>query len=342
MGKPRKFIHTFIFLLFILISCLFETAAFKYLFLKNYTNSLLTFYIFHLLASLAIAAAFYIILPEKYKRSKTTPILFFTAISIALPILGALFLSVLTLVLLRKQIKPKESRIEMLSFDETIREGAMFQGRTFGEAHIANLLRTETLPQESRLKALTTISNLNIPSVFTLIKERLSDTHDEIRLFAFSVIDKMEKNISRQINVALNGLKEAKETEIPLIYKDLAMLYWETGYLNIGDERHQNFTSGEASKYAKLAYEKLTGDTSLLILMGRISLRKGELQSAKDYFFKSLESGTQKEKIVPYLAEIFYRERNFNKVKQLLTENPSLRFNFLMYPVMSLWVEENG
>jgi tetratricopeptide (TPR) repeat protein len=144
---------------------------------------------------------------------------------------------------------------------------------------------------------------------------------DEIRLMAFSMISKMEKQLNDKIyelNLRLkdNDLSEEKKAKI---YFELAQTYWDFVFFHIVDKEFENFAIEKALYYAEEGL-KLKKDFIPYFLLGRVYLRLKDYKKAKEYLELAFNFKEFGYKVIPYLAECYFYERNFKKVKELFSQ----------------------
>lgn len=201
----------------------------------------------------------------------------------------------------------------------------------FGEGALKNIMSASDKLKEHILYYL---KNNNLANKGVLLKEALSDDNDEIRLLAFSLLSKEEDKINKLISDKLNELRKYQKFEI---YLDLGKLYWEMIYLAITDENLKHYYLNLSKKYFLKALEFNTGSLEVAFYLGRIFLFEKHFKKAKEMFLKSLK--WNKNKAIPYLAEIYYNEKNFQKTEEIMNQLNlySLHQNFYFH--YKLWIK---
>lgn len=208
-----------------------------------------------------------------------------------------------------------------------------------GEGGAWSRLRTPGLPRSMRLKALLAVNAGGGSNSSRLLQMATSDADDEIRLLAFKLYDQREKVIGATISEALQSLRVSDDPDEKLnLYRKLAFSYWEMVFNELNSDLSQ-FFMGQSLKYAILVYEAAADDASLLILMGRIYLRKGEVLLAQKFINLGLAHGAHRDRVIPYLAELAYRQRDFKALKQFFATDPLLRHKPGIGPVVKFWME---
>jgi tetratricopeptide (TPR) repeat protein len=315
------------------LSVILEIFAISSLFVKNIYVVLSLFFLFHGLAVFLLTTVLYLFLPKRIESSKWEPLVFIFLIGFFGFIIGYLFLFILTLYLFRAQKNIEFKPIKAFSTEEIEDEDFDFSGRRFGEGAILSILKKDNAPSDLKLRAFMSLSDLKSPITYSLIKENISNPMDEIRLMAFSMISKMEKQLNDKIyelNLRLkdNDLSEEKKAKI---YFELAQTYWDFVFFHIVDKEFENFAIEKALYYAEEGL-KLKKDFIPYFLLGRVYLRLKDYKKAKEYLELAFNFKEFRYKVIPYLAECYFYERNFKKVKELFSQldlSLDVKVNFL-------------
>ncbi len=133
--------------------------------------------------------------------------------------------------------------------------------RIFGEGSMVNLMKSKYAPKSKKLKALSTLASSVTPANLRIVRETLSSTDDEIRMFGYAIMNKAEKSLSMKINKYLSVYneemqkKEKNEQRIAEAAKEIAPLYWEMIYTELSHESLRESFLTEVVKYATIAKE---------------------------------------------------------------------------------------
>jgi tetratricopeptide (TPR) repeat protein len=216
--------------------------------------------------------------------------------------------------------------------------------RIFGEASMRQILTSDKAPDELKMKALVSLAENTRKNEIALIRQTLSDRNDEIRLYSFAVIDKLERNINNTIHTKLDNYHQAMNNkERAKLAGEIAKLYWEMLYFELADEDLKHFIALEVDHYATEALEEYPENTALNALLGRCCLIIREYECARKYFEKLINKHRMRENsITPYLAELYYIKHDYQHVKQLMHDASSLRSNQLLNPVIEIWNEKES
>lgn len=307
------------------------------LFVKDYILQIILLLSFHFVASLLISTAVWFLFPLRYKKPAfLSPLLIFL-LAFSVPVIGYLFILLLSIILRRqKDIEPIKAKI-METFniaDEKIN----VPRRRFGEGAVIEFVKDKTLPTHIRLKILPLLTEIDLPKGTALIKTGLKDPEQDIRLLSFSLISRRERELNKEIYIRLKKLEsEDNEKNKGFLHKELSYLYWEYLYTGIADEDHKKILMEEVEFHALEALKILENVPELYFNLGRLYLLKKDLNMAYEYLKRAYDLRIQEVKIAPYLAEIYYLNGDYEKVRGILRKHPSLKYHPVFYPVMILW-----
>ncbi len=290
------------------------------------------FIIIHSISSYLFSLFCYNLLPQKYKRKET--VFFIFIVSFSLTILG--YLGGMCLVLLlRKQKAYIPPVTESFSMEMVLKEDVKFSGRKFGEGAITQMAKAAHYT--SRQETLMIGKDLKHPAVLKFIRSSLHNPSDEIRLYAFNLLARVEEEINSNIANLKEGLKKEKDrTKRAQIHSELARLYWEFVYMKITDKELEDINLEEAFFHIEEAM-KVLDNPNVYLLAGRIYLRKGRKEKALFFLEKAYKMGIPASRVIPYIAEIYFESRNYTKIKEMfskwdgLTLYPNLYFIYLFW-----------
>ncbi len=190
----------------------------------------------------------------------------------------------------------------------------------------------------TRINALKTLSTMAPNKINHLVRTILPDTVDELRLLAFYVISKQEKLFIVEINKSLQLLQQAEtEQEKSKIASWLAFQYWELVYRNLVETSLVDFVLQKSYHYAKQALNYFVEDHDLLFLLGRISCKQKKYDEALQFFTDAITNGAGRTRILPYLAEVYFYQRNFSAIKTLFASNRIGVSMQIRADIMSFW-----
>jgi polysaccharide biosynthesis protein PelE len=265
-------------------------------------------------------------------------ILFFVLIASLVPVLGSFIIGIFAVFLNWFYRKDANETMRLAKIPDFVREKTFKSKSTLDERKIRETLTSELSDIAEKINALTTI-NLEASSRVNLINRTLlSETTDEIRLLAFSLLAKQENEINEQINHLLNKLKATANNFNPAkICKYLALLYWKLIEFNLVQEDFLDFTINKSLTYANKALEEYPEDNALWALLGRIYILQNNIPKAYDALNRATRLHASDRKILPYLAELSFKNKNYAEMKNYLFMNNSLRDVPALFPIMNFW-----
>ncbi len=338
-----------------------------------------------------------------HKNNRITNFMFMFLFNFSMPFVGYFFSAWISLYLKNIKYDKVVLNTNILNLDEF---GMSFLKveRIFGEGSMMDLMNSEYAPKSKKLKALSSLANNASPANLKIIRQTLSSSDDEIRMFGYAIINKAEKSLNVKINhqleryneskafvsklendedIKIYGSEEKNRVELADSARELAFLYWELVYTELSHESlKDDFLKevikyiGEAKKYynpeirriedmilenennsyidessadrlemqKQLEYEKeklrnySDISTKLYILMGRVYMAKHEYEKASTEFTIAQElHSAYSSFILPYLAEIHFKEGNYRVVNSIMTQAQDLGVNATLYPIIEQW-----
>jgi len=296
-------------------------------------EALLLSYAAYAVVALIIAVVAAYLLKRRYVESYRKKMLFFWLFNIAAPLIGIVLTAWIVWYLLSVTYKKQLTEVHYIDMTEIFNEFPKVQ-RIFGEGSMEQILTGEHVNGSLKMKALVSLTENVRKQDIVLVKQALSDRNDEVRLYSFAIIDKMERNINNRIHQTLQRYRETSDvTEKAKIAKAAALLYWEIIYFELADEELKLFIAKEVDRYASEAVAQMPEDADLNLLLGRCCLMTKEYARAEHY----LEAASQDKRAVPYLAELYYTRHEYTRVKGVLSGADWLRSDQLLNPVVVLW-----
>ncbi|MDD2567922.1 MAG: hypothetical protein PHS10_08040, partial [Thiovulaceae bacterium] len=126
--------------------------------------------------------------------------------------------------------------------------------RAFGEGSMYELLQNDYVSTSLKIKAIVSMSDNLSQKNISIIKHTLSSNNDEVRLFSFAVIDKIERGINQKIHKNLGKFKtHVNPKKKAAIAKELASLYWEMIYYELSEDSLRDYLLEEVVKYILIA-----------------------------------------------------------------------------------------
>ena len=311
-----------------------------------------------------------------HKNNKITSFLFFFLFNLSIPFVGYLFSIWVALYLMNVTYEKKVANTNMLNLDEF---GTSFLKveRIFGEGSMSDLMTSKYAPKSKKLKALSSLATNISPTNLRIIRQTLTSTDDEIRMFGYAIINKAEKilnqKINKQLDIIYNESKKGDNKDeyiVALASKELAFLYWEMVYTELSHISLKNNFLNSVITYIELSKEYFLSkigeiredmksktdekllkiqlqDTykicsSLYMLMGRVYMQREQYEEAKSELTIAQELlPEQATFILPYLAEVYFVTGKYNVVQSILNQAESFELNSTLYPIAQQWKIDN-
>ncbi len=212
--------------------------------------------------------------------------------------------------------------------------------RVFGEGAISDIATNPDNQSQNKMKAALFMANHPSKTNYTMLKNLLSDQDNEVRLFSFSQLSSMERELNEKISKKLQEYNDSKDLDKKAeIASELSSLYWEFIYFGLSDEEINSIIIQKVEQYANIALKRDKDSANLYILLGKSAFFKESLDEAKEFFTKAVKLGGSKASIMPYLAEITFKEGNYDDVKKYLSLIDPSKLSSKIEPIYNQWTK---
>ena len=274
----------------------------------------------HAAASALLALAIAPMVPQRYARPRAWLLGFLFCFNFFVPIAGLVCVIgglVFSLILPRLTAAEKYGTISAPRFTtHRNTEGTGFRG-----GQVRAQLGDDQAPVGSRLQALAAVQNTPARMTGDILRDLLADPVDDVRLLAYGMLDGKEKAISSKILAARDALDGVDApADAAVINKQIAEYYWELVYQHLVQGDMQKFAAEEATRHARAALAISADDAGLWFMLGRLALETGALVDADEAFARAGELAFPRERMLPYLAELLFKQRRFSQVRLLFGE----------------------
>lgn len=306
----------------------FEVATLAMLFRHDQNLVVIGGYlVLHIVSSALFALALSLVVPQRYRHPRKWLLAYLFFFNFFIPVAG-LICTVVALAI--GVLWPKDEAED--HFDTTDspqfvtvrrREGTGFRGNRV-RAQLSNL-RT---PLDQRLNALVAIQSTPTRASGESLRNLLADPADDVRLLAYGILDGKEKKITQRIvdtRVRLGEVSDAEERAV--LHQQVAELYQELIYQNLVQGDLLNYSCAQMREHAKAALAFNEDQPGLWFMLVRLELMTGDVAGAEAALQSAYEHGFSRTRLLPYLAELSYLERDFEQVRKLFIEmdyNPSV------------------
>lgn len=170
-----------------------------------------------------------------------------------------------------------------------------------------------------------------------LLKLALSDPADEVRLFAFTRLERWRSDLEadvRRLQAALAAAGDAGAR----VHLGLAEAYWELAYFGLVEGAVRDHALFAALESVDRACAASPNAAPPQFLRGRILMQRGEYEKASQALNQALSLEHPPIKALPYLAECAFRQRNFSLVRAVIrTFNEHAPGHAALYPIVDIW-----
>jgi len=195
--------------------------------------------------------------------------------------------------------------------------------RPRGAAARAQLLNPSA-PQAARVEALLSVGDTGAAASGGLLRGLLADPNDELRLLAYGMLDRREKDISGGLARERRLLATAEEIDdrdaVRVICGRIAQLYWELVYQDLAQGDTARFALEQVLIFAERALRDDAGDGARWLLIGRAQMRRGDLRAADRALSQALAYGLPRRTVLPYLAELRFAQCRYEDVRKAMLE----------------------
>lgn len=170
-----------------------------------------------------------------------------------------------------------------------------------------------------------------------VLKVALKDPSDEVRLFAFSRIERFRSSIENNIK-SLEQARTAGGDDMARVVLRLAENHWELAFLGLAEGAMRTYALEQARDRAKEAASLAPEVAPIHFMLGRILLALESYVPASASFTRAINLGYPRKRVVAYLAECAFRRREYDVVPSMLREltNRPEEHQYLS-PILDIW-----
>ncbi|MCL2723544.1 MAG: hypothetical protein FWD69_03820 [Polyangiaceae bacterium] len=196
---------------------------------------------------------------------------------------------------------------------------------------------------EARFRAVLQTNDVPRGIAVQVLKTALADKAEEVRLLAFSQLEKIRRTIDLQIEHALEVLKEGPTPRRAWeLHVTLAENYHEVAYLGLAEGELYKHVLKSALTHAREALAIVPDDAAVLRLVGRILLKQspaGEpAVDAREVFDQAILAGIVQTELAVEGAEEAFRRRAFEEARNGLSTIDGLPTDHvLVAEIQELW-----
>lgn len=307
------------------------------LFFESNSDLLLLWYLgMHAVASLLLAAFVQAFLPANRTRPRWATQLLLAGFSYAVPIAG--FVCVLAGSLLLRFYKPAPASggfesLQLPDFDSHLRPQGAFR-----QAGLRSILNNRQVPVHTRLSAMVALQYVPGRVASPLLRDVLSDPAEDIRLLAYGMLDNQEKRINRAIDDELQQFGQATTDPARLAAAQrLSDLYWELVYQQLAQGDLRQYAISESLRYCEQALAEQPASAAMILRRGRLRHEQGDYAAAETDYRQAQALGLPATRVLPYLAEVRFEQRDFAGTSRLVQELSAWNSLPRLRPIVDYW-----
>jgi hypothetical protein len=299
----------------------------------------------HILACGVASVGLHSLMPPSQQQQRAAGLLFLFAITLFMPLFGTLgMLGGLLAELYYPHRPPPPPPWHSIAIPELPLQPSSVGARPeYGDGALSAMLRYCPNP-ERRLAAVMAVRHLRDRNDAEVLRLALTDSVDDVRLLAYSILDRKEQAFNTRIKSLLGQLQAAGADagQRVKLEKRLAQTHFEIIELGLCRGELQEYLLKEARTHIDAALAVEPEDRESLFLFGRIVHRQGQDVIAEQAFLRAQVLGMSIEKVLPYLAEIAFRQQRFAMVTHYLRAIAPVYFRAqpLLSGVAAHWLPE--
>ena len=294
----------------------------------------------HAAGSITASIALWRILPQRYRHPRVWVVCSLAFFGFFTLTLGLVCLVLACLIVIRYKKEHTQHEIKSVATPPFMVEAQVHLSQ-FGEGGVRARLVNSSAPKQLRVKALLAMEGVSGRSSNDVIRIAMQDEDDEVRLLAFGMLDSRENELNGKINLLLRNLESEglDPNEAADMHLQIAQLYWELVYQELVRDSLMDYAIERAFHHAGQTAEILTDSPGIHVLLGRLHMQTRDYASARESFNRALSHGIQESRVVPYLAELAYLDRDFAEVNRLIASNSSFAAIPALAQVVAFWRE---
>jgi len=281
----------------------------------------LLYVVAHALSSAMLSGGIWLVLPRRYKFPLPWSPLFIFSLAFFVPLLGAVGVAAALFPALYLPRRRQEQSWDSMAVPELpFRPQERGRELMFSDGGLKDVLR-HAPDTEKRLAALFATRRMPGREAIPILKLALRDPADDVRLLAYSMLDKQESEINHRIEMALQQLSTADNRHEAALHDALARWYWELAYLGLAQGSVLDHVLGQAREHVEQTLADADNPYAH-VLAGRIALEHRRLDAAKAHLASAEAAGVGAQQLAPFRAEIAFIERRYTDVSEQLAKLP--------------------
>ncbi|MEM7258422.1 MAG: hypothetical protein AAF404_13675 [Pseudomonadota bacterium] len=169
-----------------------------------------------------------------------------------------------------------------------------------------------------------------------LLKTAVGHSNERIRLVAYQMLDKKINRLNHEILRLEADARHASGAGKSNIHLQITNNYWELLTIEEDEPVARQELLAKAENHAAKALAIAPANVNAQFVLGQIYLRQHENEKANRAFMRAVELGMSKDKVLPYIAESAFDNRDF---KLLQSTMKAIDPAFKSYPPFSQVIE---
>ncbi len=300
----------------------------------HYTPLIITSVVLYLILSITLSYYFIIKIIEV---KRFWGFLFLLIFNSTMVIVGPIFTVLLYFYLTKEKKEVQELKTEKIDMNQ-LKLSYPIVNKIYSEGPLENLLKDDNASEDRKVNILSYIVNKLHGDDMRLLHSTLSSRSDESRLLCFGAINQIEKKLNDQISDLIKKIENSQDKIKKSSYqKKVAHLYWEFIYYQLVSKDLQGFYLDNAKKFATQALKDDYDKVELYFLLGKINLKMKLYSESLENLKKVVENQYFREGALPYLAELYFENRDFKALKEVLNEIKDIKYTPKALMISSLW-----
>ncbi len=300
-------------LLLLLIAFIIQGGGIYFLFNDSLNNALLL----HILSASLFPFALRQILPGKFRKDLAV-FSFLFLMCWLIPFVSGIGL-LLSLSIGIYSAKPVVKQLTNTVHSEALPENLLESVHLsqYNESSVIGILESSTI-EEQRIKAVLKTRQMTDQEAIPILRVALLDPVDEVRLLAYSMLDKKEKNIDHLIYQEAKKLAAMPSQKLILVHLSMAESYWELSYLGLVTGQAKQHILQDAYEHIQRVLKSDQTSAEPYFLQARIALALNLYDVAEKSLSMALKLGINAVRVAPYQAELAFVTRKFDEIEQYI------------------------
>ena len=294
----------------------------------------------HALASAILSWLALTLIPGKYRYPLYLSFSLFMAMIFFIPFFGFFGISVAMVVAMRTPQRRSSPYFDVFTVPSLAESPAKFvKASQYSIGGMRSVL-TSNSSIEKKIETVMYTQNLSDKDAIPLLRIALKDQADDVRLLAYSLQDQKESSLNHQIDgikEELELLDHASAPKRAALLLKLAEYYWELSYLGYSQGELRYFNLERAENQLHLSIE-LVETAAAQALLAKVYFAQGRFNDAKTSFEYAISQGLDESAFLPYLAEISYRDGEFETTRSVISRLPQNFSNARLAQIREYWI----